>query len=190
MDARPSSPVPCFFPQEAETQTQKVKVMYMTALTETMTIGIYECNFKKWNKTHVNPRSGKCAKGVTAAFMEPVLRKLARDARRKLGAGSVGVWYDRATCFTANKELFEELFDEVQKAPAKSPDFSMNDAAVHPLLERVVTEEGAEDEAELKKVCKRVWSKLTPDNCKAAGRRVRRNMERSFKVQGGNFYHE
>ena len=191
--ARPSSPVARFRGKQAETRTQLDKLMFLTVVCEKKKIGQYELNFKEWNAVHVNSRTGKAAKGVTADMLAPVLRKIKRDARRELGARArLAIWFDKAGCHNckATLALCNELFDEVILQPGKSPDMSMLDAGVFPWMEREVESRGATTKAEIRAAANAVFAALTPTMLGRVADRVRRNIDNVIKMKGGNFYAE
>jgi hypothetical protein len=193
VEARDSSPVPNRFKgQQAETQTQRVKVMYLAAVCEGKKIGIYKLEFKEWNLSHTDPVTGKVAKGFGAAFLDHILRRVARDARRILGPGPIAFWQDKAPGHRAKKtqELLESLFEEVFNQPGKSPDTSMLDAGVFPWMEREVDERGCTSKADIHKAVMSVWRTLSPEMLGRVADRVRRNLDNIIHMKGGNFYDE
>ena len=104
-EARDSSPVPSpekFVQKQAETATQRIKVMFLLCVTATKPIGCYELDFKIWNAANsATTKAGKAAKGITAAYLKPVLMKVARDAKKVLGPGPIRFLYDRAPAYQA-----------------------------------------------------------------------------------------
>ena len=80
--------------------------------------------------------TGKIAKGFGAAFLDHILRRIVREARRILGPGPIAFWQDKAPGHRAKRtqELLILLFDEVINQPGKSPDTSMLDAGVIPWM--------------------------------------------------------
>ena len=191
VEARPGSPISKqFIGKDAETKTQLQKYMYLGALCEGKTIGCYRLDFKEWNDVNLNPKTGKAAKGVTAAFLKTVLRRLKRDAQRKLGGGKFAVWCDKAGCHTASVALLKELFDEVIIQPGRSPDVSLCDAGAFPFLEREVEKAGASTKVEIDRATQAAWAQITPGICRSIADRVRRNMGKIIELKGGNFYIE
>ena len=81
-------------------------------------------------------------------------------------------------------------FDEAFLAAGKAPDMSPVDAAVNPHLERSVEDAAATSKAQIRKAVAKAWAKVTPEICKRAVIRVRRNMKQVIKLKGGNFYQE
>jgi hypothetical protein len=190
VEARDSSPVPNRFKgQQAETQTQRVKVMYLAAVCEGKKIGIYKLEFKEWNLSHTDPETGKIAKGFGAAFLKHILEKVARDARKVLGPGPIHFWQDKAPGHRAKatQELLEKLFDEVVNQPGKSPDTSMLDAGVFPWMEREVDERGCTSKADIHKAVMSVWRSLTEETLVRVADRVRRNIANIIHMKGGNY---
>ena len=191
--ARPSSPVARFRGKQAETRTQLEKLMFLTVVCEKKKIGQYELDFKEWNAVHVNSRTGKVAKGVTSDMLVPVLRKIARDARRLLGPSArIAIWFDKAGVHKskATLALCHELFHEVILQPGKSPDMSMLDAGVFPWMEREVESRGATTKAEIRAAANAVFAAPTPMMLGRVADRVWRNIENVIRMKGGNFYAE
>ena len=123
--------------------------------------------------------------------METVLRRLKRDAQRKLGGEKIAVWCDKAGCHFASIALLKELFDEVIIQPGRSPDVSLCDAGAFPFLEREVENAGASStKAEIDRATQAAWAKITPEICRSIADRVRRIMGKTIELKGGNFYIE
>ena len=135
---------------------------------------------------------GKLAKGITGAFMIPIIRKLHAKARQVMGPGAIHLILDRATCFKERtfKAEAKRLFISVVVNPPKSPDLISNDAGLHHFLEKQCREAAAVTLPEIRRNAKRAWRTLTSETCKRLNKRVRRNMEECIRLKGGNFYHE
>ena len=71
-----------------------------------------------------------------------------------------------------------------------APDISPLDSAICPFTERVVEVEGALTAEDIHKAVRKAWKKVTPEICKKACLRVRRNMKEVIRLNGGNFYIE
>ena len=197
VEARDDSPVPAtirFIQKDHETKTQQIKIMFLLCVTSTTPIGIYELDFKKWNKEkQQKTKGGKDAIGITADFMRPVLKKVAKDARKKLGPGPISFLHDKASCYEALAKdgTLEGVFDEVEVAAGKAPDMSHLDAGVCPFIERAVEAEGAETPDEIRAAAKKAWKQVsTPEMCQKIAKRVRKNMKEVIRLKGGNFYDE
>lgn len=196
-EAREESPVPAsirFRGKDAETHTQRVKIMFMLCVTSTTPIGVYELDFKKWNKENdAKTLAGQEAKGITAAYLKTILKKVGRDAREKLGPGKISFLHDKARPYLPllKDEELSNLFEGgVQLAAGKAPDMSHLDTGVCPFMEREVEKEGALTPKEIRKVVKKAFKKITPDMCKKISKKVRKNMHEVIQRKGGNFYKE
>ena len=195
-EARDDSPVPSpekFVEKQAETATQRVKIMYLLCVTATKPIGCYELDFKKWNAaTSAKTKAGKAAKGITSAYLKPVLLKVAKDARRVLGRGPIRFLHDRAPAYqgVAKDKAVQAAFDGgVEIAAGKAPDMSHLDAGVCKVMENAVEKEGAQTPDEIRKVVQKVWkAKITPEYCLKISKHIRKNMLAVVARKGGNFY--
>eukprot|EP00966_Prymnesium_polylepis_P015062 347782-Prymnesium_polylepis.1 len=75
--------------------------MYMPCVTATQPICCPELDFKAWNKDNAaKTKAGKEAKGITTAYLKPILRKIAKAARKKLGPGPITFVHDKAPAYT------------------------------------------------------------------------------------------
>ena len=106
MEARKDSPVAAklrFKQKDAETQTQRIKIMHLYVVTSNKPIGFFELNFKKWNMDNKQlTKGGKPAKGVTADYLRHIiLKKVLPKARKVLGNGALRILHDKADTFTA-----------------------------------------------------------------------------------------
>ena len=142
-EARDDSPVPItvrFKEKDAETVTQRIKIMFLLCATSTKAIGAYELDFKKWNKdTGATTLAGKPAKGITAAYLKKILKKVGKDARRILGPGPIKFLHDKAPVYgpcTKDAELLKLFDGGLEMAAGKAPDMSHLDAAVQDHGER------------------------------------------------------
>ena len=185
-EARKESPVPAnirFKAKDAETRTQLIKIMFVFCVTSTDPIGYWELDFKKWNKEkQQKTKGGKDATGITAAFMKPILKKVAAKARRVLGKGKITFLHDKAPCYqsliadqTKTGESFG--FDSIEMSAGKAPDMSHLDAGVCPFMEREVEQAGAQTAEDIRAAVKRAWAKITPAMCRAISARVSRAQE-------------
>ena len=170
-EARDDSPVPSpekFVEKQAETATQRIKIMYILCVTGTKPIGAYELDFKKWNAAKsAKTKAGKAAKGITAAYLKPVLLKIAKDARKVLGPGPIRFLHDRAPayqCVAKDKDVQAAFAGGVELAAGKAPDMSHLDAGVCKVMENAVEKAGAQTPDEIRKVVKEMWkAKITPE---------------------------
>ena len=140
-------------------------------------------------------KGGKEAKGITTGFLKPLIKKIAKDARRKLGSGPIKFLHDRAPAYVGlvsavEKEGFDSGFDEIALAAGKAPDMSHCDAALCPFMEREVELAGAQTADEIRAAVRAAWKKVTPAMCVAISHRVRANMQKVINLKGGNFYDE
>ena len=67
-----------------ETATQRQKVMYLAAISETEKIGLWEVDFA--DKSNVR-KDGKPGKGLTAGLLVKYLKLMKKEAIKKLGPG-------------------------------------------------------------------------------------------------------
>ena len=195
VEARPGSPIPeRYVTVNAETVAQRIKVMYLLVVCVSGPIGYYKLDFKKWNEKHgQQTKAGKKAKGITADFLRPIMKKVAKDAVKKLGPGPIDVEFDRAAAHQSLKldGSFEEIFGgKALMAAGKAPDMSPLDAGVCPFTERMVEAEAAQTVAEIDKAVGKAWKHVTPGVCEAIMKRVRRNMIKVIGQKGGNFFEE
>jgi hypothetical protein len=188
---RPGHPIPRelkFLPKKAETTTQQKKIMMLCAVSENMTIGMYEMDKKEYTKCKT--KSGSLAKGITAAYLEPFFRKIKRAAKNKLGPGNIGIWLDNATVHKACKPLLERLFQPVVFQPPMSPDTNLCDAGVFVNMANLANIEEPNSQEGIRKAAKKAWKKLTPEHLKKVSNRVRDNMKMIEQLEGGNWYIE
>jgi hypothetical protein len=83
-------------------------------------------------------KAGKAAKGITAAYLKPVLMKVARDAKKVLGPGPIRFLHDRARAYQAaakDEQVRAAFAGGVELAAGKAPDMSHLDAGVCKLME-------------------------------------------------------
>ena len=130
-EARDDSPVPItvrFKEKDAETVTQRIKIMFLLCVTSTKAIGAYELDFKKWNKdTGAKTLASKPAKGITAAYLKKILKKVGTDARKILGPGPIKFLHDKAPVYgpcTKDAELLKLFDGGLEMAAGKAPDMS------------------------------------------------------------------
>ena len=197
VEARKESPVPLnilYRERDAETRTQLIKVMFLFCVTSTTPIGFYELDFQAWNtKNGAKTKGGKDAKGITAAYLKTIMTKVAKDARKVLGPGKIGLLHDKAPAYSS---LFKdgtlgELFDHgVEISAGKAPDMSHLDAGVCPFMEREVEKAGATTKEQIRSAVKKAWARVTPAMCRRISLRVRKNMGKVIAKKGGNFYRE
>jgi hypothetical protein len=195
-EARDESPVPSpekFVEKQAETATQRIKIMYLLCVTSTKPIGAYELDFKKWNAaTSAKTKAGKQAKGITSAYLKPVLLKVAKDAQKVLGPGPMRFLHDRAPAYQGvakDKAVQAAFAGGVEIAAGKAPDMSHLDAGVCKVMENAVEKAGALTSDEIRKVVQKVWkAKITPEYCLKISKHIRKNMLTVVARKGGNFY--
>ena len=195
-EARPGSPIKqhLYKSKAAETNTQRIKAMYLLVVSVAGPIGCYELPFKEWNERHGQlTRGGKLAKGITADFMRPILQKVAKDAVKVLGPGPIDVEFDKAGAHQAlvgDGDIPKIFGGEGRLAPGKAPDMSPLDAGACPFLERAVEAAGAETLQEIRAAVRKAWKTVDAAMCVAIMKRVRRNMSKVIGLKGGNFYRD
>ena len=167
--------------------------MYLPCVTATKPIGFYELDFKSWNAANnATTKAGKVAKGITAAYLKPVLLKVAKDARKVLGPGPIKFLHDRAPAYqgVAKDEQLQAAFSGgVELVAGKAPDLSHLDAGVCKTMEQYVDRAGALTADEIRTAVQRCWEeKITPDYLTRISKHVRRNMLAVIERKGGNFY--
>lgn len=147
---------------------------------------------KKQRKKKQKTKAGKEATGITAAFLKPILKKVAKDARKLLGPGPIKFLHDKAPCCQALVAEGDNLgFDGgIEMAAGKAPDMSHLDAGVCKVMEDTVEAEGAETADEIRAAVKKAWKKITPAFCERVSKRVFKNMGEVIRLKGGNFYTE
>jgi hypothetical protein len=195
IEARPSSPLKGeqFKHKQGESETQLTKIMYLAAVTGQHKIGIYELDINAYNKKH-----GTKSKGVNTQLLNPIFKKIAKQARELMPHGQkrkrkISIWYDRASAHTSNAslELLTELFEgDIIDQPPKSPDLNMCDAALFPFLERYCEAQGALSKADIKKAVHKAWKALPTQSLPRMAKRVRRNLVKVYDLKGGNNYYE
>ena len=186
-----------FTRKSKETLTQLKKVMYLCAVSPTHgKIGKWKLD---WGKhTRINKKTGAVEPaGIDTAFMRPFWKKI-KDAATRIFKRSDGIRLilDNAPALKS-KASMDYLtsdswcsFDEATLQSPTSPDFNMCDASIFPTLERQCNKENAKTEEEIDKAVRKVWDKLTLEECKKAALKVKSNMEKSVAINGGNYYHE
>jgi hypothetical protein len=195
-EARDDSPVAAnvqFVGKDAETRTQLIKIMFLLCATSTTPIGVYELDFKKWNEANdAKTAAGKQAKGITGAFLLPILKKVAKDARKKLGAGPISFLHDKAPPYQWVMKQGDDCgFDGgIEMAAGKAPDMSFLDAGLCKFMEGEVERAGATTADEIRAAVKAAWKKVKPEDCEKIAGRVYDNMGEVMRLKGGNFYHE
>ena len=195
-EARDESPVPSperYVEKQAETSTQQIKIMFLLCVTATRPIGVYKLDFKKWNaENNAKTKAGKVAKGITAAYLKPVLLKVAKDAKKVLGPGPLRFLHDKAPAYQGvakDEDVRKAFAGGVDVAAGKAPDMSHLDAGVCKTMENDVEREGAQSREEIREVVQKVWkAKITPAYCLRISKRVRKNMQEVVRRKGGNFY--
>ena len=166
--------------------------MYLLCVTATKPIGFYELDFKSWNAANnATTKAGKVAKGITAAYLKPVLLKVAKDARKVLGPGPIGFLHDRAPAYQAaakDEHVRAAFAGGVELAAGKAPDMSHLDAGVCKLMENAVEKEGAQSANEIRAVVQNVWkAKITPAYCLKISKHIRKKHARGDCAQGRKF---
>lgn len=203
-EARITSPVPCkvrFKGVQAETNTQKNKVMYLAGASKDKKISFFPMDgYLEFNqKQHAdfkkrNPKSKvKCGTGINSAWIiAKVLPRLHREARKALGPGPIYLWWDRASCHRSKASMAAaaSIFDGVILQPPKSPDMNIMDAAVFPWMERIFAKSGAKSKEEIRTSAEAIWKELDEDMLPRCAKRVKTNMATAVRIQGGNFYEE
>ena len=188
IEARPCSPPgkERFQPKQAETNTQLIKLMFITAVTADHKILNEELDCKKFHETQEVDKVG-----VTALMLKPVFKRIAKTAQKALPGKKLSIMLDRARPHTAqvSQDLLLTLFPGgVIYQEAKNPDTNNLDAALFPLLERQANAECAVDKKDIRRVVNKIWRSLTPTNLQRVAARVRRNIQKIIELKGGNFY--
>ena len=145
IDACPDSPVRpglIYEGKQAETQTQRVKLMYVAAATGSKKILLEEWDFKAYHDAERKKHPSHKGKGVDTAFLihNKFWKRLHAAARRELGPGPIHLWMDQAGAHKSKETqaIVKGLFDEVVLQEGKSPEMNLMDAGVFPWMERVV----------------------------------------------------
>jgi hypothetical protein len=81
-------------------------------------------------------------------------------------------------------------FADIQIQPPRSPDFNLLDASVFPTLEKECNKSGAVSHEQIKKAVASIWNLVTPTSMGKAVRKVKRNMEKSVELKGGNYFYD
>ena len=155
----------------------------------------YELDFKNWNAANnATTKAGKAAKGITSAYLKPMLLKVAKDARAKLGRGPIRFLHEQAPAYQGvakDKQLQAAFAGGVEIAAGRAPDLSHLDAGVCKTMEQAVEREGASTADEIREVVQRTWNEKTTDEyCVRISKRVRKNMLEVIERKGGNFYQD
>ena len=191
VEVRPGSPLKRkFTSHKKETQTQLNKLMYLAAVSRKGAVGIWLLD---WSTDFKQNKDGSFRRGrVDSEFMRPFWKKIADKARSVLGPGPLTLVVDRASCHVSreSKKEIAKWFQNIQVQPARSPDFNLLDASVFPTLEKRCNEKGAVTHEDIKKAVKDIWTLVTPDTMEKAVRKVKKNMQKSVKLAGGNYYYD
>lgn len=196
IEVRPGSPIgnERFKPKQAETATQRTKIMFITACTSGHKIICDELDMDKYYKTHPNElKTGKKKGGVTAKVLAPILITIARKAHRLIPNTPLSIQLDRATAHTAKEQqtLLGELFEGgVHFQVGKSPDTNMADAALYPFLERGCEAAGCLTKEDIRKTVTKLWNGISQTTLQRCAERVNKNMRKIIQKKGGNFYSE
>ena len=186
-----------FKTKQKETKTQLRKVMYMMAVSPTHgKIGKWKLNWK--GHTKINKLTGATEPaGIDTEFMKPYWKKIKTEATRVFQrSDGIRLVLDKAPAHKSKKSTEYILhpdygdFDEVTLQSPTSPDLNLLDASIFPSLERAMNKRKAFTESEIDAAVKQVWKDLTTEDCKQAAKKVKKNMEATVAIQGGNFYHE
>jgi hypothetical protein len=100
----------------------------------------------------------KLAKGVTGPVLAPFIKKIAAAARKVMGPGKIGCWFDNAKAHRADCVIaeLEKHFDRVLFQPPSSPDMNMLDAGVFLHMGRLVQGVGCVTKPEIRAAVKKV----------------------------------
>eukprot|EP00968_Pinguiococcus_pyrenoidosus_P025645 scaffold6550_cov162-Pinguiococcus_pyrenoidosus.AAC.1 len=189
-EKRKSSPIKprvAFRAATAETKTQLTKVMYLVAVCEGQKVGMYEMDWRGWQKLH----GKKQTKGVNAEYFCHILKQVKRDCNRIFGQAELNLWVDLAPAHKARsaQETARRLFSELILQPPKSPDFNLCDAHIFPMMEKKVEAMGAISREEIRRACGAVWRDgVTKESLEGAAKRVRKNMLKVIEMGGDNKY--
>ena len=183
-----------FKPKQVETATQRTKIMFITAATATHKVLLEELDMDLYYKKHPNElKKGKKSGGVTAKFLAPILKKIAKKAKELIPNRPLSIQLDRATAHTAKDTqiLLGQLFPGgVAFQVGKSPDTNMADAALYPFLERQCAAEGCFTKHDIRKTVTKLWKEISADTLGRCAERVNRNLRTIIRLKGGNFYNE
>ena len=180
-----------FIGVQAETRTQRPKVMYFTAVSRNEKIVIIKLDWSK-NLTI----KGKKAKGMDSKGMKRLWKRVHDAAKEKLPHGSIPfLLLDRSPVHTS-KATQDELnrvwgVGNWMFQPPKSPDMNNNDAGVYPFMSREVAKAGAISKTQVEAAVMKVWrTKLNDAILENISLRVQRNLETVIRLNGGNLYDE
>jgi hypothetical protein len=81
----------------------QVKVIFLVAVCEWKKISFVRLELKEKHMTHTDLVTGETTKGFGAAFLDHILRRVARNARTILGPGPIAFWLDMAPRHRAKK---------------------------------------------------------------------------------------
>jgi hypothetical protein len=185
-EARPSSPVPAevaFEASKAETSCQRIKIMYLSAVSPRGRVMMLELNWKE----EMNKKS------IDSEYWSSKVAEIHAAAVALLGSDHpIGIVLDNAPSHKSRftKAVLSEYFDPVIFQSPSSPDFNMLDAGVFPCLERKCNEKGARTKETIREAVDEIWPTVTSEFCGRVAERVRNNMRAAIKLKGGNFYHE
>jgi hypothetical protein len=175
-----------------ETRTQYTKIMFLTAVCKWGRV--MNLRLDTTGHTKTNKKGEEVPAKVDSAFLLPVWGKLMKLARKipQLCSGKVYVMLDRASVHrsTVTLEAIKAAGFTIIDQPPRSPDFNLLDAFVFPAMERWCNGLGAITKTEIEAAVAKCYAKITPEMCEQAIRKVKRNMEESIKLKGGNFYIE
>jgi hypothetical protein len=124
--------------------------------------------------------------------MKPFWKKIYVAAVKVLGPGPVIIVIDWASCHVSkvSKVEIQKWFADLQIQPSRSPDFNLLDASVFPTLEKECNKSGAATREQIKKAVTSIWKLVTPTSMGKAVRNVKRNMEKSVELKGGNYFYD
>ena len=191
VEARRGSPLKNkFTSHKKETQTQLNKLMYLAAVCKKGAVGIWLLDWSKYFKQN---KDGSFRRGkVDSEFMKPFWKKIYVAAVKVLGPGPITIVIDRASCHVSkvSKAEIQKWFADIQIQPPRSPDFNLLDASVFPTLEKECNKSGAVSHEQIKKAVASIWNLVTPTSMGKAVRKVKRNMEKSVELKGGNYFYD
>jgi hypothetical protein len=165
---------------QAETATQRPKVMALVCVSRSHKIGLWWLPMGK-------------GKGVSSETLKPIWKKIHAKAKA-LGITKPVLIYDRATVHKskATQAELDRVFGSGyhEQQAAKSPDTNNGDAGVFPNAARVTACSGAANKDEVMAVVTKWFKTVDTQMLEAVDDRVLRNYERILELNGGNFYDE
>jgi hypothetical protein len=164
--------------------------MYLAAVCKKGPVGIWLLDWSHYFKEN---KDGSFRRGkVDSEFLKPFWKKIHDAAVKVMGPGPITIVIDRASCHVSkfSKAELAKWFAIIGIQPPRSPDFNLLDASVFPTLEKECNKTGAVTHEQIKKAVAKIWKQVTPESMERAVRKVKRNMDKSITLKGGNYFYD